>query len=447
MTTVEVPRGAAVGAIAEALGQTPGVAYAAAHVYPWAAPDFAHTPGAVRPRMQLSRLRLYVHVPFCNYACTYCFYAIRVGAGRDAMERYLQALGRELEWADAGTPLTQLFMGGGTPTALPPDLLGRLLGSIFARTPPTGTEVHTVEASPETLTADHVTALRDHGVGRVSMGIQTLDHTVLDGVHRRHSSQQALAACDLLASSGLLVNVDLMYGLPGQTEEGFRRDLHEVVERGVHSVTLYDLRLNERTPVAKALADHERLVLERLMRWRAFVASAARALNLEQSRWHTWRRAAGPAQRHRRAPHFEPDGKGYQLGIGMSARSQLGYTVYRNHERLETWMRRVLAGESPVEQSFALDEADRKTQFVTRSLGDGRPLSRHEYQAAFGVPIETDHGEVIGRLVGAGLVDDDGATLSLSPVGRLVYDRVTLCFYPPRAQRWLLGRTPAGQSS
>jgi oxygen-independent coproporphyrinogen-3 oxidase len=334
MTSVAtVPSGEAVEAIARALGQSPGVAYAAAHVYPWAAPDFACTPGAVRPRLALSRLRLYVHVPFCNYACTYCFYAIRVGADRDVMARYLLALARELEWADAGTPLSQLFVGGGTPTALPPDLLARLLASVFARTPATGTEVHTVEASPETITADHVTALRDHGVGRVSMGIQTLDHSVLDGVHRRHSPRQALAACDLLAGSGLLVNVDLMYGLPGQTEEGFRRDLETVVEHGVHSVTLYDLRLNERTSVAKALADHERLGLERLMRWRAFVASTARELGLEQSRWHTWRRAEGPAQRHRRAPHFEPDGKGYQLGIGMSARSQLGYTVYRNHGR------------------------------------------------------------------------------------------------------------------
>ncbi len=440
-----LPAGPALAVIAEALGAVPEVAYAAAHVYPWAAPAFARTPGLVRPRLPVDRLRLYVHVPFCNYACTYCFYAIRVGAGREAMERYLTALARELEWAEAGTPLDQLFVGGGTPTALPPDLLARLLGSVFARTPSRGTEVHTVEASPETLTAPHLTVLREGGVGRVSMGIQTLDHAVLDGVHRRHSARQALEACDLLAASGLLVNVDLIYGLPGQTEEGFRRDLEAVVARGVHSVTLYHLRLNERTPVARALADHERLGLTRLMRWRAFVASAATALGLRQTRWHTWRRADGPALRHRRAPHFDPGGKGYQLGIGMSARSHLGYTIYRNHEALETWMGRVLGGESPVEQSFAMDAADRKAQFVARSLGDGRPLARPDYAAAFGAPIEADYGEVVRRLVGAGLVEDDGATLALSELGRLVHDHVTVCFYPPRAQRWLLDRSLPGR--
>jgi oxygen-independent coproporphyrinogen-3 oxidase len=443
---VSLPDPRTLDAIARALGEAPRVAYAASHVYPWAAPDFARAPGAARPRMPLARLRLYVHVPFCRYACTYCFYAIRVATGREPMERYVDALGRELEWVEAGTPLSQLFVGGGTPTALPPELLDRLLRAIFARAPGTGTEVHTVEASPETLTDAHLAVLRENGVGRVSMGIQSLDDRVLAGVRRRHTPEQALAACELLADSGLLANVDLIYGLPRQTEESFRRDLEAVVGRGVHSVTLYDLRLNERTPVVRALAEHERLDLARLMRWRAFVAEAARALGLEQTRWHTWRRPGGPALRHRRAPHFEPDGRGYQLGIGMSARSQLGYTVYRNHDHLETWMGRVLEGQSPVEQTFALEEADRKTQFVARSLGDGRPLARQAYHVAFGVPVERDYGDLIARLEAAGLVVDDGEALTLSPVGRLVYDRVTLAFYPPRARRWLFERGAAGRA-
>jgi oxygen-independent coproporphyrinogen-3 oxidase len=304
-----------------------------------------------------------------------------------------------------------------------------------------GSEIHTVEASPETLTPEHLAVLRDNGVGRVSMGIQSLDDAVLAGVRRRHTAGQALAACELLSRSGLVFNVDLIYGLPKQGEESFRRDLGAVVERGVHSVTLYELRLNERTPVARSLGEDERLGLDRLIRWRAFVRGAALDAGLEQTRWHTWRRPDGPAVRHRRAPHFAADGKGYQLGIGMSARSHLGYAVYRNHEQLETYASRVERGVSPVEEVFALEVADRKTQFVARSLGDGRPLARATYERAFGVPIERDYGELIARLAGAGLVEDDGAALTLSGTGRLVYDRVTLCFYPPRARQWLRART------
>jgi oxygen-independent coproporphyrinogen-3 oxidase len=429
--------------IARALGQAPTVAYSTTHVYPWSAPDFVTTPRAERERLPLEQLRLYVHVPFCNYACTYCSYAVRVGATHSHMERYIAALERELEWVAPRTPLAQLFVGGGTPTALPPDLLDRLLRSVFARAPSAGSEIHTVEASPETVTADHIAVLRANGVGRVSMGIQSLDDAVLTGVRRRHSAQQALAACDLLAESGLLFNIDLIYGLPRQTEDSFRHDLEAVAERGVHSVTLYDLRVNERTPVVKSLAESERLVLERLVRWRAFVRESALDLGFVQTRWHTFRRKSGPSVRHRRAPHFHPDGKGYQLGIGMSARSHLGYTEYRNHPRLETYVDRVEHGTSPVEQVFVLEDADRKTQFVARTLGDGRPLAREEYEGAFGVPIERDYGDLVARLHGVGLIEDDGRTLALSEIGKLVYDRVTLCFYPPRAQRWLMERSLA----
>lgn len=441
---IEVPTSEQIDAIAQALGQAPAVAYSTAHVYPWAAPDFARTPRAPRERLALRSLRLYAHVPFCNYACTYCSYAIKVGAGRAVMERYIAALERELEWVEANTPLSQLFIGGGTPTALPPDLLDRMLRMIFARAPSLGTEVHTVEASPETVTAEHLAVLRDHGVGRVSMGIQSLDDSVLAGVHRRHSADQALSACDLLARSGLLFNIDLIYGLPKQSEASLFRDVRAVVDRGVHAVTMYDLRLNERTAVARSLAASERLDLERLVRWRIAVRRAAAELGLMQTRWHTFRRPEGPAVRHRRAPHFEADGRGYQLGIGMSARSHLGYSVYRNHTRLEVYAGRVERGESPVEEVFPLEEADRKTQFVARSLGDGRPLERSAYEAAFGMPVERDFGEFVARLRAAGLVEDDGTALRLSDLGGLVHDRIMLGFYPPKAQRWLLQRALPG---
>ena len=449
MSTIDLmlPDRREIEGIARALGESPAVAYSTSHVYPWAAPNFATRPEAERPRPPLETLRLYVHVPFCRYACTYCSYAIKVGAGLASMERYVDAVRRELEWIEHGTPLAQLFVGGGTPTALPPDLLGRLLHEVFARSPSLGSEVHTVEASPETITAGHLDALRAGGVGRVSMGVQSLDDGVLDGVHRRHSPEQALAACELLVGSGLLANVDLIYGLPGQSEESFRRDLALVVERGVHSVTLYDLRVNERTAVVKSLADHERLVLERLMRWRAVVAEAAREVGLVQTRWHTFRRPAGPATGHRRAAHFQADGWGFQLGVGMSARSQLGYVVYRNHPQLAAYLGRVEKGRSPVEEVFELGHADRKTQFVARSLGDGRPLARPDYRAAFGVSIEDDFGAVIARLRDAGLVDDDGTALTLSRTGRLVYDRVTLCFYPAEARTWLYARRLSGAAA
>jgi coproporphyrinogen III oxidase-like Fe-S oxidoreductase len=124
----------------------------------------------------------------------------------------------------------------------------------------------------------------------------------------------------------------------------------------------------------------------------------------------------------------------------MSARSHLGRTVYRNHEIHDRYVDRIETGQSPVEQVFPLAEEDLMTQFVARSLGDGRPLARAGYEATFGRPIDADFGDVLARLRDGGLVVDDGEVIALSDGGALLYDLVTLAFYPERARAWLAER-------
>ena len=225
--------------MARALASVPRGAYSVPHVYSAAAPAYESAPGAERPHPDSDHLRLYVHVPYCRYHCSFCHYAVRVGADAAAMARYVRALGgsswpgsnparrcRSSSWEAARRPR-------------PPDLLDAVLAGIFGRMPLHGRHVHTVEASPETISPGHVEVLKRRGIGRVSMGIQSLDEDVLGTVHRRHSSAQALAAVDLLVGSGLILNVDLIYGLPHQTPESFLRDLRALAERGaalVHDV-------------------------------------------------------------------------------------------------------------------------------------------------------------------------------------------------------------------
>jgi oxygen-independent coproporphyrinogen III oxidase len=434
------PDGSTLEAIAEALRSVPRAAYSVPHDYPSSAPAYLSAPMREREHPASDQLRLYVHVPFCRYHCSFCYFAVRVGASADVMRRYVRTVARELEWIEPGSPLSQVFVGGGTPTALPPDLLDELLGAVFARTSPYGKHVHTVETSPETISPEHIAVLKRHGIGRVSMGIQSLDPEVLDTVHREQTRSQALASCDLLVESGLIVNVDLIYGLPRQTEEIFWRDISAVAARGVPAFTLYSLRVNERTPVKRTLAEDERFDIARLMRWRAFAAHCASELGYTQTRWHTFKRMDSAAREHRRLPTADRSMSGFQLGVGMSARSTLGYTLYRNHDHFDPYVERVESGLSPVEQIFPLAEADRKTQFVTQSLGDGGTLDRSLYLSTFGTSVEADHGETVDRLVQGRLVTDDGARLSLSETGKLLHDLVTLAFYPEHARRWLAER-------
>jgi oxygen-independent coproporphyrinogen-3 oxidase len=264
------------------------------------------------------------------------------------------------------------------------------------------------------------------------MGVQSLSESVLDRIARRHSPQQAEDAIRMLVGTGLIVNVDLIYALPGQDEASFRRDLHRVAELGVHALTLYDLRVGERTQVGARLDTRERLDLERLLRWRTFVRDTAAEAGFVQTRWHTFKRKDSIARNHRWMPTFDDESLGFQLGVGNSARSHLGAAIYRNIDGIRPYVDRVMAGQSPVDQIFILDEHDRRALYVSRSIGDGGAIDREHYQSSFGLSFDADHGERIARLRETGLVSDDGNRIGLTELGKLVHDRVTLSFYPER---------------
>lgn len=421
-----------------ALGGVRRITYAPPHVYPMSAPHFAPQPEAAR-RIPPGRLGLYVHVPYCHYACTFCFYAKQIGADAAERERMTAALLRELEAVAPGTPLQQLYVGGGTPTALPAEQLDRLLEAIRARTRDDGGSVHTVEASPESLADAHLRVLRRRGIGRASLGVQSFDDRVLAAVRRGHGGGQARQACERLAGSGLIVNVDLIYGLPGQTPADFAADVATLAGLAVDSMTLYNLRVNERTPVARILREEERFDLQRLVAWRAFVKRTAAAHGYRQTRWHTFVRADWDA----RKPVFADDtSRGNQFGIGPSARSRLAGTVYRNAARLDEYVARIAAGRSPVEETMQLDDEGRRARFVALTLGEGAPLDREEYAATFATAFDEDYGASAQQLRAAGLIDDDGRRIALTEAGGLVWDLVSLALYPAGVRAWLDARQP-----
>ncbi|MFM7736919.1 MAG: hypothetical protein ACKPBU_13185, partial [Alphaproteobacteria bacterium] len=118
------------------------------------------------------------------------------------------------------------------------------------------------------------------------------------------------------------------------------------------------------------------------------------------------------------------------LGVGTSARSQIGDTVFRNLDRSTGYVERIERGESPVETSFRLREGDRQALFVAATLGNGGSLRRDDWRRRFGRPIDDEHGGRMAALRDGALLVDDGESIRLSTDGLLVYDRVVLGFYP-----------------
>ena len=194
---------------------------------------------------------IYIHIPFCKTRCAYCdFYSTTQTSLR---ERYIQALCRELELRNGylqGHHVHTVYFGGGTPSQLRPTDLERIFGLIYKVYGLEQCTEITLEANPDDLTDDYVAALARLPFNRVSMGIQTFHDPTLRLLNRRHTAAQAVAAVNRLRRAGIRnISIDLIYGLPGETQERWEADLRQALSLDVEHISAYLLTYEEGTPL------------------------------------------------------------------------------------------------------------------------------------------------------------------------------------------------------
>lgn len=228
----------------------------------------------------LPPLSIYIHVPWCVRKCPYCDFNSHAVSGEIPQQDYLAALIRDLE-ADLprvwGRVVNTIFIGGGTPSLMEPDLIGDLLSAITSRLRcAPGMEV-TMEANPGTLEAGRFEGFRAAGVNRLSIGIQSFDDVLLGRIGRIHDGRLARQAAEVAGRAGFSsFNLDLMFGLPGQDAAAALRDVDTAIALGAPHISHYELTLEPNTafhheppalPTEEALVDmqqrcHERLAMD-----------------------------------------------------------------------------------------------------------------------------------------------------------------------------------------
>ncbi|MBE0543153.1 MAG: radical SAM family heme chaperone HemW [Verrucomicrobia bacterium] len=191
---------------------------------------------------------LYIHVPFCAQKCAYCaFYS--EPSGGDLINRYVNALEREMEMVGSDLRPKTIFFGGGTPSLLNLRQWQQVF-SAMQRLNLLGAEEFTVECNPATVSLDKACLLREHGVNRISMGVQSLNEPLLDRLGRIHTREMVFKSFDLLRRAGFdNVNLDLMFAIPGQTLEVWRETLDEALALGSEHLSSYEVIYEEDTPL------------------------------------------------------------------------------------------------------------------------------------------------------------------------------------------------------
>lgn len=366
---------------------------------------------------------LYIHVPFCRTKCRYCAFSSSAGCS-ELMAPYVAALKKELSsLAGASLPTLQsIFIGGGTPTMLPPELLGTILDHcrrLFTMSP--AVEI-SVEANPGTVDEPSLRLLAAAGVNRLSLGIQSFADRELQLLGRSHSAAEAEKTVAAARTAGFAnLNLDLMCGLPSQSCASWQETLDRALSLGPEHLSVYQLTVEEGTPLDELL-HRGRLTLpeeEEIVEMDRQTARACRRAGLVHYEIANYARP-GFFCRHN-LNYWE---NGEYLACGASAVSCLGGVREKRTADIRDYIDRVAAGLPVVVERECLPAEASFRETVIMGLRLVRGVSRAGLRRRYGRDVEEYYGQTLARLRQLGLVELTASHLRLSEKGRPLANRV-----------------------
>lgn len=378
-------------------------------------------------------LGLYLHIPFCGSICSYCNFN-RGLFDADLKVRYVDALVREISQpapagaghAPAGEHVDTIFFGGGTPSLLAPDEIGRLIAACRATYEVSADAEITLEANPETVSDASLAAFRAAGVSRLSFGVQSFEEEELRRLGRAHGAETARGAVRAARAAGFdNVSLDLMLWLPGQSFSSWLRSVDEAIALEPDHVSMYLLELYPNAPLKEEMAraawtqtpDDEAadMYLAGLERF-----DAARYAQYEISN------VARPGRASRHNLKYWESGR--WRGLGCGAHSTMGPWRWHNVAGTADYINRVHAGTPLAVQLHERPVADQLAEALFTGMRLNAGIDRENIRARFGVDPWAQHGEALGPFVEHGLVWTRGSHMGLSRHGMLVANGILATF-------------------
>jgi oxygen-independent coproporphyrinogen III oxidase len=360
----------------------------------------------------------YVHVPFCRHRCGYCDFTLVAGRD-DLIDRYFEAVARELARVHQPLELDTLYLGGGTPSHLGPDGLRRLFGLLSTKLAPVRDAEVTVEANPLDVTAEFVAAARECGVTRVSLGGQSLDAATLRALDRDHAPADVRAAVARLLDAGVVVNLDLMTAAPGQSLAAVEADLAAAVALGVQHVSVYCLTWEQGTAFETARRRGDLRPVDDTLEGAMF----EKAIDRLEAAGYEHYEVSNFSRPGFRCRHNEAywDCRPWEA-FGPGAARFDGRTRITNHRSTTTWITKMLAGEDATGDIDGMTAEQAARERIVVGLRRRSGIDRVMFRAASGYEFDELVGSAVARWIAAGLAADDGAILRLTRAGLLVSD-------------------------
>jgi oxygen-independent coproporphyrinogen-3 oxidase len=354
---------------------------------------------------------LYIHIPFCLQICPYCsFYKDIAGPGK--ADPLVDAVVREAGLFGHNCAPRTVFIGGGTPTALSVSQLDRLLTGLRRHLDFSGVEEFTMEMNPATVTARKAELLRGHGVNRVSMGVQSWDPELLKVLGRVHDAEQVRTSFAILRDAGFdNLNLDLIYGVPGQTLAQWEDSLHKTTGLQPDHISAYCLTYEEDTEYFDRLQRGE--FRENTEQDAAFFERGVELLSAAGYEQYEISNYAKPGREcsHNLAYWESAD----YLGLGPSAWSTVGERRWQNVPDTAAYVRAVQAGVRPIRDEEVLPPETREAEKIAFGL---------RMNAGIDPARLSSRRDFVAGLREEGLLEDHGPRVRLTERGRLLADEI-----------------------
>jgi len=385
-------------------------------------------------------LGLYLHIPFCRKRCHFCYFRVYTDKNAQEVGQYLDVLAREWELygqepALAGRQLNFVYFGGGTPSFLSTRQLQSLVKRLTAVMPWTGAEEITFECEPGTLTDAKLEAIRRMGITRLSLGVENFDDRILELNGRAHRSPeigQAYRAARALAFPQ--INIDIIAGMLGETEENWRACVQKTLELEPDSVTVYQMELPYNTTISKDLLKGTRLFADPVVNWptkRRWVQEAFEAL--ERAGYHVG--SAYTAVKDPSRTTFVYRDRLWQgadmAGLGVASFGHINGVHMQNLDTWETYSAAIGRGEIPLGRAYRPTGEERMIRelVLQLKLGSVRPAY---FKEKYGVDLLARFRDELASLANEGYVTEASKRIvALSRQGLLRVDTLLPRFFMP----------------
>lgn len=383
-------------------------------------------------------LGLYTHIPFCRKRCDFCYFKVYTDKNAKEIKRYLDAVIAEMaQYASRpyikGRRLKFIYFGGGTPSYLSVEQLQYLFGGLQSHLSWAGAEEIAFECEPGTLQEKKIRALREMGVTRLSLGVENFDPQILELNNRAHRAREIFRAYEVACEVGFpQVNIDLIAGMVGETEENWKRCIEETIRLAPESVTIYQLEVPFNTTIYRRMKDGGTEVApvadwETKRRW----VSEAFA-RLEQAGYSIGSAYTAVKDRHVKFLYRDALWTGADmLGIGVSSFSHLAGVHFQNEHNFDPYLVMIESGRLPIHRAMALTDEERLIREFILQMKLGR-VGTSYFRDKFDVDVTNRFAEPLRKHEQAGLLNVRNGVIELTRRGLLQVDRLLHDFFLDR---------------